>query len=350
MKQTYNPVEGPFEVPPPASPGRAVVIGTNAGFSLRETGTRRRLSAPDAAGSRTEPPPAKDPFATIGKSAMRGSAKLFAAAQQSSFGRKYLGGHARAFFLVDVSRRTIADEFALPTREGTLYFKAEVTCDVKIIDPVRAVADGITDVCRHLATELRLRLARVAAGHSARELAEAQNRMQALFDRPVMALNPIDPAILLERALVATQLDTEAQKWLREKEVSGLRRGAVEAAGDVEATGRRLAMEASESFDSLLAQWLATGDDRFRVAMEHRISVLHAGDERRRSWAELLVGKGVIEAHDLHARYPDLVDRVLGHVIPGAPASATPPAKPALPAPEAPATKPRVEIRLPRRP
>ena len=313
MSETYNPITGPHRNPPPKAPGAVVVVASQRGVELlardRPPGAASRMPAAPAPLTH----PSAEHLIDAGASALKGIWRSLAAGR-------------REYFVVDVARHRMSDQFTIPTKEGSVHFIVALRCDVRISDPLGAVAEGVTDVRAYLATALEKRLARVARRYSAIDLATAQRDLQATMDTEIAG--GIDPIVRIETVHLDVGLDVAARKLHREASEAGLHREAIRARGKVNEEARAVEMAATGTPQHLIAQWLHTKDDAYRVALQLMVDGHRHDAARQVEILKMMMDAKVIEDIDFHRRYPDLIDRVLRSAVPGVP-GATPLPSPA---------------------
>lgn len=310
MATTYNPIKGPFESIPAKALGSVVIVGTAEGFGLHGRVPSKRPATPALLPRAS--PVSETP---IGERVLAAGKSLFKGAQGTSFGRRFLGGMAREYYQVDVARRTVSDEFPLATREGAVQFVVNVTLEVRIDDPAAAVAEGVTDVRARLGTALRQRLARVARKHSSIELAAAQASLQASLEAEASKLDDI---VRVDLAHVSVRVDAKAAEMVREVSEEDLRRVVISSRGAISEQARREQMAATRSPADLVAQWLHSKDDRYKLLLEEMIGQRRHDQTQQIEILKMMMENKIIEDIDVHRRFPDLVDRVLRTALPDA--------------------------------
>ena len=325
MRTTYNPVQGPFPTRPARPPGTTIVVGTPDGFSLLQASASPRLPAPASVAASVVdagPKQLSDHVTVFGKEALKGYKKMFSDAQTTTFGRKWLGGKTQDFYLVDISRRPVSDIIIVPSKVSTLKFELDVQADVEVIDPLRAVEKGVTDVWVYFATVLQRWLGSIAADYLPTQLSNLTAKINSAVDVEVAKHDAFGTSIIsVQRVSVTAGLDKVAQAYVREAEEADIKKEALDRRGEVEVRARKLQHAASQSTDELMAQWLQTKEPIYKEAMEMKIATLNQKDAQRVELMKLMLDKKMIADHDVHEKYPDLVERLFHQALPPAPAS-----------------------------
>jgi hypothetical protein len=355
MIQTYNPIQGPFDSAPKKAPGTVIVVLDSRGVSLHasESAAKRppplapaaaapaqsaQPSALSSGGPSTGPltPEAAERLGRLSRAALTegsklavwGSKKLLEGAQRTSWGAKLFGSSDRSFYLVDISRRPFEDEFELASKDSTLYFTVTVNCDVQVSDPCGIVHGGITDIRSHFNTRLKRLLGKIASDHTVQDLAGSRAAMQAELDAQLGPGRTFDPLIAICEITLDVRTDETAAAFLRTKQQAILEIDAIDARGGVDAKARKVASEAMQSPETMLAQWLQSKQPEHREAYERMVQKAATKEERRWVALKFLLDEGVIERQDIYNRFPDFAEFMS--------LASTPATAPSLPAPEKP--------------
>jgi hypothetical protein len=262
MNSQINPIEGAYDKMPASKPGTIIVaVGSKGAIEIRD-------------------------------------------GSHLTWGERVFGGY-KTFYLVDVSLKSITEEYRVGSSYPTLYFKVFVTLDVRVVDARGILRRGVTDLTRLLATPIRRVLSEVGARHSMTDIAIARQEMQTAID-----ILKLDPALTMSGAAVDVQADEGSLVLLRQVHEADLKKAAIGAQSSVDELARSKIRPVLETPDEILAQLLVTKDEAFRMALQMKMEHAANEQERRMVIMKALIDSKIIEPHDFHDRFPDFINEV----------------------------------------
>lgn len=238
-----------------------------------------------------------------------------------TWGERVFGKYSQ-FYNVDVGLKTLTfPKFQCASSQAGLNFEVTIQLTIQIVDPARAVVQGLGDPSEILA-------------HPARRVAES-NALQFKVDSVIAAKQTIDaaalgivgdPAIRIVGASAEVQPDDRAFELLRKIAEENLVREANAAQARVNDAKRDAIVKLLDSPNDLLAQSIVCKDDTFREALNFKLEQ-YANDRRQQiELLKLLIDTNVIEPHDIHERFRGVLDLALEALRP--PTQATAPLPP----------------------
>ncbi|MCF4127616.1 hypothetical protein [Methylobacterium sp. SyP6R] len=251
--------------------------------------------------------------------ALTGGARL-------TWGERMFGGYS-SYYHVDVRPQAVdLPKVRCASVRAGIDFDVAVQLTVKIVDPARAVSEGLGDPARFLAQRVRRiaedRALRADVSHAAEAKRAIETDLRALA---------VDPAIGVIDATADVRPDANAMTLLRRIAEETLVREADAAEARINKARREEIVRLLDSPDELLAQTLVTKDENFRAALNMKLEQFAGDRQRQIDFLKLLIDIKVIEPHDLHERYGGLIEAAIGALRP--PGSlALPPASGAAPA------------------
>lgn len=262
MSDAFNPIEGPFDKLPTRKPGTVVVaVGPKGAVSLQD-------------------------------------------GERLTWGERVFGGY-KAFYLVDISRRTIRDSYHVPSSQQAFAFDTVVSWDIAVSDPRGVIERGIRDLRVLLDTAGRNAVASAARGFAVQDSGFAEAAVRSAL----LSLS-VDPALKISGVAVEMRPDAEALKLLRTAQEEQMRVAAIYAQSKVEAAARAGAKEVLSSPEELLAQILVTKDEAYRAELQRRLEQAANEHHRRFEILKALIESKIIEPHDFHERFPDFLNEV----------------------------------------
>lgn len=241
--------------------------------------------------------------------ALTGGARL-------TWGERIFGGYS-SYYQVDVRAQTVdLPKIRCASLRPGLDFDVTVQLTVKIVDPARAVSDGLGDPSGFLAQRVR----RIAEDQASRTDVSRSADAKRAIETDLRAL-AVDPAISVIDATADLRPDAGATALLRRIAEETLVRDADAAQARINKARRDDIMRLLDSPDELLAQTLVTNDENFRAALNMKLEQ-YAGDRQRQiDLLKFLIDAKAIEPHDLHERYGSVIEAAIGALRPlGAPA------------------------------
>lgn len=262
MSDAFNPIKGPFDTLPEREPGTVVVaVGSKGAVSLQD-------------------------------------------GERLTWGERVFGGY-KAFYLVDISTRTIRETYHVPSSQQAFSFNTMVSWDVAVSDPRRVIEKGIRDLGALLDTLGRNAVVRAARGFTVQDIGQAESAVWSAL----MSL-AVDPAVKIVGVAVEMRPDDEALKLLRTVQEEQMRVDAIHAKGKVEAAARAGAKDVLSSPEELLAQILVTKDEGYKAELQRRLEQASSEHHRRFEILKALIENKIIEPLDFHKRFPDFLNDV----------------------------------------
>ena len=237
--------------------------------------------------------------------AVVGGRHLTTALKQSSIGATLLGPPER-YFLVDIGSKSGEFSFDADSGSAGIPFRITLTFSVRVIDAARVVELGVSDlVAYHMNTVSALIRSR-AIDFRAEEFEAARSAFMALIRSGFR-----DEAVDVSGMSLRMTADERSQQFLRTASEEHLRTRAIGVEQRIGTAQRESVSEALSTPEKILAAWLATKDDRYRVIYEGRIAAAARNQDERMQLLRLALENKLIEPHDLHERFPDLAQTLL---------------------------------------
>lgn len=268
MSAAFNLIAGPFDAVPTRQPGTvAVAVGARGSITLAEGSTL-------------------------------------------TWGERVFGGY-RTFYLVDLRPKTIVQKIVAPSNLPAIGFVAELTYDIKVVDPRRTIERGITDLQALMATPVRSAVTDTTRKYRVDRVADALEAVR----RAVFAAR-VDPAVQVVHVAVDLQPDEQAREMLRKTHEVDLRTNAIKAENAVTKLAVGPKLEVIRSPESMLAHYLATSDPKLREALEMTFNQAAGEEQRRVEIMKALIENKLIGPKEFQDRFPDFV-RNLTRPLPG---------------------------------
>lgn len=227
-----------------------------------------------------------------------------------TFGERMFGGFSR-YYLVDVSEKEVTDTFEAASNKGALPFKLTVEYHIAINRTAadRVVQDAIRDLSKVFRDPLHRHLSAVARQCDVHDLNAARIKLESALED----FESKDERFKFTPGLVEVALDEETTKKVRTIDSEALDRARGSAAArvtDEEIERQRLLLRSGES---LLAAYQATGDQKYRDALEFIVAKSDRSRAERRELLKQLIDAQLVEELDFPK---EVVQDLVGSVVP----------------------------------
>jgi hypothetical protein len=232
-----------------------------------------------------------------------------------TFGERMFGGFRR-YYLVDVSEKEVSDTFEAASNKGALPFKLFVEYRIAINKTAadRVVQDAIRDLSKVFRDPLHRHLSGVARQCDVHDLNAARIKLESALED----FESRDERFKFIPGLIEVALDEETARKVRTIDSEALDRARGSAAArvtDEEIERQRLLLR---SGDSLLAAYQATGDQKYRDALEFIVAKSDRSRAERRELLKQLIDAQLVEEMDFPSEVvQDLVGSVVSDLSPG---------------------------------
>jgi hypothetical protein len=229
---------------------------------------------------------------------------------QLTWGERTFGGY-NTFYNVSVATQLVSFSFKAPSNQSAIEFDVVAELAAKIVDPAAAVTRDISDLDALFSASVRRVARALSEKHSITDLPKARSEIE-------QALRTLegDAAVAVVDATVELNPDAAAQALLRSVAEEELVVSAGAARGRIEAARRTEIVALLDNPDALLAQSIVTKDPTFKEALNFKLQQLSENREQQYNILKMMIENNVIEPHDIHSQYDELVKSIISSLRP----------------------------------
>ncbi|MCF4127617.1 hypothetical protein [Methylobacterium sp. SyP6R] len=244
--------------------------------------------------------------AEVGAGAARaGGQQVASAFRQSSLGTRLLGGGER-YFLVDVGRKAAELTWEVDSASPGISFRVTLSFEARVEDAAAVVRNGIRDIVGYHAASLIRAVRDIAAAIPAWEMDKVRDRL-----RGALAHGMTDGIVSVSSISCRVVSDEKALDLMRRSSEADLHIQAIGAETRVGRARRDGVLDTLRSPREVLAAWIATKDETYRAVYLDMVADAARTRDEQIKMLTFAMEKGIIEAHEIQVRYPQLAEQVI---------------------------------------
>jgi hypothetical protein len=226
-----------------------------------------------------------------------------------TLGERMFGGFDK-YYLVDVSEKEVTDTFDAASKKGALPFKLTIEYHITIerTSADKIVQDAIRDLSKVFRDTLHRHLNAAARQCDINDLNAARAKLEEALEN----FKSTDERFKFRAGIVEVALDEDTTKKVRtidSEELDKARGSAAARVADQEIERQRLLLQSGEK---LLAAYQATGEQKYRDALEFIVAKSDRSRAERRDLLRQLIDAKIAEGMDFPA---EVVQNLFGSVV-----------------------------------